>query len=130
LVTGESLKTYRYQNTFGVFAVDPNSSRPSADNQQLELLRSSVKGDATIQELLRCLSDGLWHTTTELARRARSTNPVVGMVTVGTILSRMQKQFGKTFLEQMVQKREQGVSSWRVGMEWIDIIREVLQETE
>lgn len=128
--TGESLKTYRYQTLLGLFAVDQNSSRPSTDNQQLDLLRSSVKADATKQEILRCLSDGLWHTTTELARRARSTNPVVGMVTVGTILSRMQKQFGKTFLEQMVQKAEQGVSSWRVGMDWIDIIRKVLQETE
>ena len=83
--------------------------------------------DPAKREILRCLSDGLWHTTSELARFAKKANPVVGLVTVGTILTRMQEQLGEHFLEQMVQQADEGVSSWRIGVEWLDAVKGVLR---
>lgn len=99
-------------------------------SKRLALLRDIIKNNITKQELLRCLSDGLWHSTSELARFARKTNPVMGLVTVGTILNRMQNQLGEQFLENMVQHPEPGVASWRIGVEWLDVVTEVLKETE
>ena len=87
-----------------------------------------IEDNTTKQELLRCLSDGLWHSTSELARFAQKTNPVIGLVTVGTILHRMQDQLGEHFLEHMVQHPEHGVASWRIGVDWLDIVNEVLKE--
>ena len=107
----------------GLFA-----GRPSVENQKLEVLRRIMKSDAVKRELLTCLSDGLWHTTTELARRARTRNAVVGLVTVGSMLTRMRQQLGEDFLEQMVQSREEGVASWRLGMVWLDVVREMIME--
>lgn len=86
-----------------------------------------VQKDAAKREVLRCLHDGMWHTTSELARYARKTNPVIGLVTVGTILTRMQQQLGEHFLESMVQQTEEGVSSWRIGVDWLDVVNEVLK---
>jgi hypothetical protein len=86
-----------------------------------------IQDNVTKQELLRCLSDGLWHSTSELARFAQKTNPVIGLVTVGTILKRMQDQLGEHLLEHMVQHPEYGVASWRIGVEWLDIVNEVLK---
>jgi hypothetical protein len=83
--------------------------------------------DPAKREILRCLSDGLWHTTSELARYAKKANPVIGLVTVGTILTRMQEQLGEHFLEQMVQQADEGVSSWRIGVEWLDAVTGLLK---
>jgi hypothetical protein len=98
----------------------------SAESQKLALLREMIK-DPAKREILRCLSDGLWHTTSELARYAKKANPVIGLVTVGTILTRMQQQLGEHFLEQMVQQADEGVSSWRVGVEWLDAVKGLLK---
>ena len=100
---------------------------PSVESKKLALLRQMVKEDPVKREMLRCLSDGLWHTTSELARYAKKANPVMGLVTVGTILTRMQHQMGEHFLEQMVQQADEGVSSWRIGVEWIDVVKELLK---
>ena len=97
---------------------------------QIELLRQFMGEDPAKRELLTCLSDGMWHTTTELARRASAKTPVMGMVTVGTVLARLEKQLGPRFFEQMVQRAEQGVSSWRMGVEWLEVVRDILKETE
>lgn len=86
-----------------------------------------VEEDPVKREMLRCLSDGLWHTTSELARYAKKANPVMGLVTVGTILTRMQQQMGAHFLEKMVQQAAEGVSSWRIGVEWLDVVKELLK---
>jgi len=110
--------------------VDLFASRPSVESQKLEVLRRIMKSDAVKRELLTCLSDGLWHTTTELARRARTRNAVVGLVTVGSMLARMRQQLGEDFLEQMVQSKDEGVASWRLGMAWLDVVREVVRQTE
>lgn len=107
---------------------DPGA--PSAESKKLTLLRQLVKKDAAKREMLRCLSDGMWHTTSELARYARKTNPVIGIVTVGTILVRMQQQLGEHFLEQMVQQAQEGVTSWRIGVDWLDVVNEVLNQDE
>lgn len=108
--------------------MDSDQNFPSAESEKLTLLRQMVQDDNVKRELLRCLNDGIWHTTSELARFAREANPVIGLVTVGTILTRMQEQLGKHFLEQMVQKAEEGVSSWRIGVEWLDVVNEVLKQ--
>lgn len=108
--------------------MESDSNQPSAESKKLAALRQMVYNNATKQELLRCLSDGLWHNTSELARFAQKTNPVIGLVTVGTILNRMQNQLGEHFLEHMVQHPEHGVASWRIGVEWLDIVNEVLRE--
>lgn len=102
-----------------------NRDTSSMENRELRLLRQMVQKDAIKRELLDCLSDGLWHTTSELARRVHNINPVMGLVTVGTILTGMQQQLGEHFLEQMVQKKEEGISSWRIGVEWLDVVKEV-----
>ncbi len=107
--------------------MDSDHEPSSVESEKLPLLRQMAQADATKHALLRCLSDGLWHTTSELARFAKKTNPVIGLVTVGTILTRMQQQLGEHFLEQMVQQPEQGVSSWRIGVEWIDVVKTVLK---
>jgi hypothetical protein len=86
-----------------------------------------VKEDSVKREILRCLGDGLWHTTSELARYAKKANPVMGLVTVGTILTRMQQRLGEYFLEQMVQHADEGVSSWRIGVEWLDVVKDLLK---
>jgi hypothetical protein len=88
-----------------------------------------VLEDPTKRELLKCLSNGLWHTTSELARRAHAVNPVVGLVTVGTILTGMQQQLGEGLLETMVQSREEGVTSWRIGVDWLDRVNHVLKKS-
>ena len=105
--------------------MDPKRTSP-AESQKLVLLRKMVE-DLAKREILRCLSDGLWHTTSELARYAKKANPVVGLVTVGTILTRMQQQLGEHFLEQMVQQADEGVTSWRIGVEWLDAVTGLLK---
>ena len=109
--------------------MDPQTTRPSAESQKLELLRRIAKEDATKRELLHRLSDGLWHTTTELARHARAHNPVIGIVTVGTMLARIQEQVGDDFIEQMVQETGEGVSSWRMDIEYLDVVKEIVRQT-
>jgi hypothetical protein len=110
--------------------VDIFPARPSIESQKLEALRRLVREDVAKRELLNCLSDGLWHTTTELARRARARRPVIGIVTVGTMLARMQEQLGEDFLEQMAQSTQESVTSWRMGVEWLDVVREVIREAD
>ncbi|MFX1490982.1 MAG: hypothetical protein ACFFBU_01860 [Promethearchaeota archaeon] len=110
--------------------MDNDQKAPPIENKKLTILREIVQEDRTRREILGCLSDGMWHTTSELARYARKTNPVMGLVTVGTILSRMQEQLGEHFLEQMVQKAEEGITSWRIGVDWLDIVNEILKEDE
>lgn len=108
--------------------MDPFTSESSGEERKLLLLRQIIKQDVVKRELLSCLVDGLWHSTTELARRARMRNPIIGIVTVGTILIRMQKHLGKGFLEKMVQKSDEGISSWRLGVDWMDPVRELIQQ--
>ncbi len=115
---------------FRGLAVDNDQKAPPIENKKLTILREIVQENRTRREILGCLSDGMWHTTSELARYARKTNPVMGLVTVGTILSRMQEQLGEHFLEQMVQKAEEGITSWRIGVDWLDIVNEILKEDE
>jgi len=110
--------------------VDIFSTRPSIESQKLEALRRLVREDVVKRELLNCLSDGLWHSTTELGRRARARKPVIGIVTVGTMLARMHQQLGEDFLEEMMQSAGEGVTSWRMGVEWLDVVREVIRESE
>jgi hypothetical protein len=109
------------------FIVEPEKPPSSAESQKLTILRSMVDGDPVKRELIRCLSDGLWHTTSELARFAKKANPVVGLVTVGTILTRLQEQLSEQFLEQMIQQADEGVSSWRIGVEWLDVVNTILK---
>ena len=110
--------------------MDPFTTESSGEQHKLKLLRQTIKLDVVKRELLSCLADGLWHSTTELARRARIRNPIIGIVTVGTILIRMQGHLGKEFLEQMVQKSDEGIASWRLGVEWMDSVREFIQQVE
>ncbi|MFW9986817.1 MAG: hypothetical protein ACFFDJ_09665 [Candidatus Odinarchaeota archaeon] len=110
--------------------MDNDQKAPPIENKKLTILREIVQENRTRREILGCLSDGMWHTTSELARYARKTNPVMGLVTVGTILRRMQEQLGEHFLEQMVQKAEEGITSWRIGVDWLDIVNEILKEDE
>jgi len=105
--------------------VEPERPSP-AESQKLILLRKMVE-DPAKRAILRCLSDGLWHTTSELARYAKKANPVIGLVTVGTILIRMQQQLSEHFLEQMVQQADEGVTSWRIGVEWLDAVTGLLK---
>lgn len=128
MAKGESLKTYGCEDFFEATALDPFETHPSIQSNKLEVLRQILKGDSAKQALMSCLSDGMWHTTTELARLARSKNPVIGIVTIGTVLTRMQQQLGEDFLEKMVQKTEEGVSSWRMGVDWLDIVQEIIKE--
>ena len=100
----------------------------SVESSKLTLLREMVEEDPVKREILRCLSDGMWHTTSELARYAKKANPVMGLVTVGTILTGMQQQLGELFLEQMVQQADEGVSSWRIGVEWLDVVKRLLKQ--
>ncbi|MFX1566078.1 MAG: hypothetical protein ACFFCH_08820 [Promethearchaeota archaeon] len=106
------------------------SERPPqpAESQKLSLLQTITEKDAVKRELLRCLSDGFWHTTSELARFAKKANPVMGLVTVGTILTRMQQQMGAHFLEQMIQQADEGVSSWRIGVEWLEVVKQLVKQ--
>jgi hypothetical protein len=124
------LKASQGKDPRGAHAVDIFSTGPSIESQKLEALRRLAKEDLVKREVLSCLSDGMWHTTTELARRARARKPVMGLVTVGTMLSRMQQQLGEDFLEQMMQSGGEGVTSWRMGVEWLDVVREVIREAE
>lgn len=123
------LKPTVAQTLIEVSNVDPHTTRPSTEGQKLELLRRIAKEDATKRELLHRLSDGLWHTTTDLARYARAFNPIVGIVTVGTMLARMQQQLGEDFIEQMVQETGEGVSSWRMDIDWLDVVKEIIRQT-
>jgi hypothetical protein len=110
--------------------VDSFASESSGEERKLALLRQTIKMDLVRKELLSCLVDGLWHSTTELARRARMRNPIIGIVTVGTILVRMQKLLGRDFLEEMVQASNEGITSWRLGVEWMDAVREFIQQAD
>lgn len=110
--------------------MDPFTSGFASEERKLVLLRQIVKQDVVKRELLSCLVDGLWHSTTELARRARLQNPIIGIVTVGTILRRMQRHLGKTFLDEMIPESGEGITSWRLGVEWMDTVREVIQQID
>ena len=107
--------------------MEPEKQTASAESQKLTILRTMIGKDPVKRELVRCLSDGLWHTTSELARFAKKANPVVGLVTVGTILTRLQEQLSEEFLEQMIQQADEGVSSWRIGVEWLDVVKTILK---
>ncbi|MFX1475842.1 MAG: hypothetical protein ACFFCO_10265 [Promethearchaeota archaeon] len=110
--------------------MDPFTSESSGKESKVVLLRQMIKLDLVKKELLSCLVDGLWHSTTKLARRARMRNPIIGIVTVGTILIRMQELLGREFLEEMVQKPNEGITSWRLGVEWMDAVREFIQQVD
>ncbi len=107
--------------------MEPEYKPSSVESQKLTLLQQMVEEDPVKREILRCLSDGLWHTTSELARFAKKANPVMGLVTVGTILTRMKQQLGEHFMEQMVLQADEGVSSWRIGVEWLDVVKGILK---
>ncbi|MFW9831684.1 MAG: hypothetical protein ACFFD8_07915 [Candidatus Thorarchaeota archaeon] len=110
--------------------MEADQKTPPVESEKLTKLRQMIQKDVAVRELLLCLNDGLWHTTSELARHAKKSNPVIGLVTVGTILGRIQQQLGEHFLETMVQPMDEGVSSWRIGVEWLDVVNAVLKQSQ
>jgi sugar/nucleoside kinase (ribokinase family) len=58
----------------------------------------------------------------ELLKQAQSRG-----ATTSLDITRLQEQLSEQFLEQMIQQADEGVSSWRIGVEWLDVVKTILK---
>ncbi len=103
----------------------PERARPV----NLAPLKGLLESDQVRSKILRLLiEDGGWVTTTDLLRVARQVRPVIGAVTVGTILKGMNELISSSFILSRTSLNS-GLdwAEWRINPDLLEPTRKLLQ---
>lgn len=91
-------------------------------------LKGALESDAVRSKILRILiENGTWVTTADLLRAARQVRPVVGAVTIGTILNGLNELVSsRLILSRMSMTSGIDWAEWRINPDWLDPTRKLL----
>ncbi len=106
---------------------DSGSRRPQPIN--LAPLKGAIEADPVRSRVLRVLiEDGNWVTTADLLRAARYERPIVGAVTIGTILNGMNELVSSRLILSRTSPTS-GIdwAEWRINPDWLEPTRKLLQ---
>ncbi len=92
-------------------------------------LKGILESDPVRSRLLRLLiEDGGWVTTSDLLRVARQARPILGAVTIGTILSGLNDLVSaKLILSRTPPSSGIEWAEWRINPNWLEPTRRLLQ---
>ncbi len=91
-------------------------------------LKGALESDPVRSKILRILiENGTWVTTADLLRAARQVRPVVGAVTIGTILNGLNELVSsRLILSRMSMTSGIDWAEWRINPDWLDPTRKLL----
>ena len=91
-------------------------------------LKGALESDPVRSKILRILiENGNWVTTADLLRAARQVRPVVGAVTIGTILNGLNELVSsRLILSRMSMTSGIDWAEWRINPDWLDPTRKLL----
>ncbi|MCF2135997.1 MAG: hypothetical protein K9W43_02045 [Candidatus Thorarchaeota archaeon] len=92
-------------------------------------LKGVLESDPMRSKILRVLiEDGGWVTTTDLLKVARQVRPIMGAVTIGTILSGLNELVSaRLILSRSSLGSGIDWAEWRINPDWLDPTRHLLQ---
>ena len=91
-------------------------------------LKGAIESDPVRARVLKVLiEDGNWVTTTNLLRAARQERPIVGAVTIGTILNGMNELVASRLILSRTSLTS-GIdwAEWRINPDWLEPTRKLL----
>ncbi len=92
-------------------------------------LKGAIESDPVRSRVLKVLiEDGNWVTTADLLRAARQERPIVGAVTIGTILNGMNELVASRLILSRTSLTS-GIdwAEWRINPDWLEPTRKLLQ---
>jgi len=92
-------------------------------------LKGTLESDPIRSRVLRLLiEDGGWVTTADLLRVARQVRPIIGAVTIGTILEGMNEIVSSRLILSRA-SLSTGIdwAEWRINPDWLEPTRKLLQ---
>ncbi|MGY5863787.1 MAG: hypothetical protein RTV41_04240 [Candidatus Thorarchaeota archaeon] len=92
-------------------------------------LKGAIEADPVRSRVLKVLiEDGTWVTTADLLRAARHERPIVGAVTIGTMLSGMNELVASRLILSRTSPTS-GIdwAEWRINPDWLIPTRKLLQ---
>jgi hypothetical protein len=109
-------------------------SRPDVASRRLQPinlapLKGAIESDPVRARVLKVLiEDGNWVTTADLLRAARQERPIVGAVTIGTILNGMNELVASRLILSRTSLTS-GIdwAEWRINPDWLEPTRKLLQ---
>jgi hypothetical protein len=109
-------------------------SRPETTTRRLQPinlapLKGALESDPVRSRVLKVLiEDGNWVTTATLLRAARQERPIVGAVTIGTILNGMNELVASRLILSRTSLTS-GIdwAEWRINPDWLEPTRKLLQ---
>ena len=108
-------------------------SRPDVASRRLQPinlapLKGAIESDPVRARVLKVLiEDGNWVTTANLLRAARQERPIVGAVTIGTILNGMNELVASRLILSRTSLTS-GIdwAEWRINPDWLEPTRKLL----
>jgi hypothetical protein len=91
-------------------------------------LKGAIESDPVRSRVLKVLiEDGNWVTTADLLRAARQERPIVGAVTIGTILNGMNELVASRLILSRTSLTS-GIdwAEWRINPDWLEPTRKLL----
>ena len=92
-------------------------------------LKGAIESDPVRSRVLKVLiEDGSWVTTADLLRAARHERPIVGAVTIGTMLNGMNELVASRLILSRTSPTS-GIdwAEWRINPDWLEPTRKLLQ---
>ncbi|MFW9963279.1 MAG: hypothetical protein ACFFCX_06940 [Candidatus Sifarchaeia archaeon] len=92
-------------------------------------LKGAIESDPVRSRVLKVLiEDGNWVTTADLLRAARQERPIVGAVTIGTMLNGMNELVASRLILSRTSLTS-GIdwAEWRINPDWLEPTRKLLQ---
>ncbi len=108
---------------------DEEPVRPPQRPINLAPLKGALESDPVRSKVIRILIEsGSWVTTTDLLRAARQVRPVVGAVTIGTMLNGLNDLVSsRLILSRMSMSSGIDWAEWRMNPDWLEPTRKLLQ---
>lgn len=113
---------------------DEQWERPGPSERRLEPinlapLKGAIQSDPVRSRVLKVLiEDGTWVTTADLLRAARNERPIVGAVTIGTILNGLNELVSSRLILSRTSMNS-GIdwAEWRINPDWLEPTRSLLR---
>ena len=109
--------------------IAPEAGSPHLKPVNLAPLKGVLESDPMRSRILRVLiEDGGWVTTSDLLKVARQVRPIVGAVTIGTILSGLNDLVSaRLILSRSPLASGMDWAEWRINPDWLEPTRRLLQ---
>jgi len=109
--------------------IAPDAGSPHLKPVNLAPLKGVLESDPMRSRILRVLiEDGGWVTTSDLLKVARQVRPIVGAVTIGTILSGLNDLVSaRLILSRSPLASGMDWAEWRINPDWLEPTRRLLQ---